>query len=71
VPPSCSPHPHPARVTQAYAHDTAHEKIIRGLALGLALTGYSREEGADALVEQMSGDQVGCALLQEYSCILL
>ncbi|KAI8467935.1 MAG: 26S proteasome regulatory subunit [Monoraphidium minutum] len=41
----------------AYAHDTAHEKIIRGLALGLALTGYGREEGADALVEQMSRDQ--------------
>lgn len=46
-------HPRP----QAYAHDTAHEKIIRGLALGLALTAYGREEGADALVEQMSRDQ--------------
>lgn len=41
----------------AYAHDTAHEKIIRGLALGLALTAYGREEGADALVEQMARDQ--------------
>lgn len=26
----------------AYAHDTQHEKIIRGLALGLALTMYAR-----------------------------
>ncbi len=28
----------------AYAHDTQHEKIIRGLALGLALTMYARCE---------------------------
>ncbi|GBF90265.1 26S proteasome non-ATPase regulatory subunit 1-like [Raphidocelis subcapitata] len=41
----------------AYAHDTSHEKIIRGLALGLALTAYGREEGGDALVEQMARDQ--------------
>jgi len=41
----------------AYAHDTAHEKIIRGLALGLALISYGREEAADALVDQMSSDQ--------------
>jgi 26S proteasome regulatory subunit N2 len=26
----------------AYAHDTQHEKIIRGLSLGLALTMYGR-----------------------------
>jgi 26S proteasome regulatory subunit N2 len=26
----------------AYAHDTQHEKITRGLALGLALTMYGR-----------------------------
>ncbi len=26
----------------AYAHDTQHEKIIRGLALGLAITMYGR-----------------------------
>jgi 26S proteasome regulatory subunit N2 len=40
----------------AYAHDTAHEKIIRGLAVGLALTCYGREEEADALVETLSRD---------------
>lgn len=43
----------------AYAHDTAHEKIIRGLALGLALASYGREESAEGLVEQMTRDQVG------------
>ncbi|KFK26374.1 hypothetical protein AALP_AA8G240200 [Arabis alpina] len=41
----------------AYAHETQHEKIIRGLALGIALTVYGREEGADTLIEQMTRDQ--------------
>ncbi|KAL8121120.1 hypothetical protein AgCh_018039 [Apium graveolens] len=40
-----------------YAHETQHEKIIRGLALGIALTVYGREEEADALIEQMTRDQ--------------
>ncbi|KAM3268507.1 hypothetical protein P3S67_031448 [Capsicum chacoense] len=38
----------------AYAHETQHEKIIRGLALGIALTVYGREEEADTLIEQMT-----------------
>ncbi|KAJ8620332.1 hypothetical protein MRB53_028861 [Persea americana] len=41
----------------AYAHDTQHEKIIRGLALGIALTVYGREEEADTLLEQLTRDQ--------------
>ncbi|KAG0522970.1 hypothetical protein BDA96_07G083100 [Sorghum bicolor] len=41
----------------AYAHDTQHEKIIRGLSLGIALTVYGREEEADTLIEQMTRDQ--------------
>lgn len=41
----------------AYAHDTQHEKIIRGLAMGLALMMYGREEGAEPLIESMSRDQ--------------
>ncbi|KAK1293170.1 hypothetical protein QJS10_CPB17g01283 [Acorus calamus] len=40
-----------------YAHDTQHEKIIRGLSLGIALTVYGREEEADTLIEQMTRDQ--------------
>lgn len=40
-----------------YAHDTQHEKIIRGVALGLALIMYGREEGAETLIEQMTRDQ--------------
>jgi 26S proteasome regulatory subunit N2 len=40
----------------AYAHDTAHEKIIRGLAVGLALTCYGREEEAEPLIEALARD---------------
>lgn len=42
----------------AYAHDTAHEKIIRGLAMGIALICYGREEEADVVIEQLLGDKV-------------
>ena len=41
----------------AYAHDTSHEKIIRGIAIGLAITVYALEEEADAMIEQMVRDQ--------------
>lgn len=41
----------------AYAKDTQHEKITRGLALGIALTVYGRENEADPLIERMTRDQ--------------
>lgn len=41
----------------SYARVTQHEKIVRGLGLGLALLMFGREEGADGLIEQMSLDQ--------------
>ena len=41
----------------AYAHDTQHEKIIRGLAVGLAMIMFGREEGAEILIEQLTHDQ--------------
>jgi 26S proteasome regulatory subunit N2 len=34
-----------------------HEKIIRGLSIGLALVMYGREEQADALIEQLTSDK--------------
>jgi 26S proteasome regulatory subunit N2 len=40
-----------------YAHDTAHEKIIRGLAVGIALCMYGREEEADSLVTSLLHEQ--------------
>ena len=39
-----------------YAHDTQHEKIVRGLALGMALIMYGRQEGADDLVNGLLDD---------------
>ncbi|DAZ93893.1 TPA: hypothetical protein N0F65_004740 [Lagenidium giganteum] len=41
----------------AYAHDTKHEKIIRGVVMGIALMMYGREEQADALIEQLTRDK--------------
>ncbi|KAI3426179.1 hypothetical protein D9Q98_008556 [Chlorella vulgaris] len=38
----------------AYAHETQHEKIIRGVAVGLALVHYGREEAAEGMIEQMT-----------------
>ncbi|KAI0599110.1 26S proteasome regulatory complex, non-ATPase subcomplex, Rpn2/Psmd1 subunit [Biscogniauxia sp. FL1348] len=40
----------------AYAHETSHEKSVRGLALGMALIMYGRQEGADVMVEGLLND---------------
>eukprot|EP01083_Nonionella_stella_P089627 250148_1 len=40
-----------------YAKETKHEKIVRGLAMGLALTVYGLEESADGLIEQLCSDK--------------
>lgn len=40
-----------------YAHETQHEKIIRGLALGISLIMYGCEERADVLIEQLCTDK--------------
>ena len=39
-----------------YAHDTQHEKIVRGLALGMALIMYGLEEAADTLINGLLDD---------------
>lgn len=36
-----------------YAHDTQHEKIVRGLAIGVALIMYGRQEAADVLIDKL------------------
>lgn len=41
----------------SYAQETQHEKILRGLAVGIALTMYARLEEADALVQSLSTDK--------------
>lgn len=40
-----------------YAHETQHEKIIRGLAIGLALLFYGKEEKADTMIDTLLGDK--------------
>jgi 26S proteasome regulatory subunit N2 len=40
-----------------YAHETQHEKIIRGLAIGIGAVMYGREEEADTLIEQLLLDK--------------
>ncbi|CAJ0762218.1 15920_t:CDS:2, partial [Entrophospora sp. SA101] len=41
-----------------YANDTQHEKILRGLAIGIALIMYGKEEAADSLIEQLISNKV-------------
>ena len=41
----------------AYAQETQHEKILRGLAMGIALTMYGRLEEADTLIESLLRDK--------------
>ncbi|CDH53515.1 probable rpn2-26s proteasome regulatory subunit [Lichtheimia corymbifera JMRC:FSU:9682] len=40
-----------------YAHETQHEKIIRGLAVGMSLIMYGKEEKADTLIDQLLDDK--------------
>ncbi|KAK3674975.1 proteasome regulatory particle base subunit [Recurvomyces mirabilis] len=39
-----------------YSHDTQHEKIVRGLAMGMALVMYARQEAADELINGLLDD---------------
>jgi len=41
----------------AYAQETQHEKILRGLAMGIALTMYGRLEEADTLIDTLARDK--------------
>ncbi|KAK2075592.1 hypothetical protein QBZ16_001700 [Prototheca wickerhamii] len=41
----------------AYARDTSHEKVVRGLGIGVALALYGREEEADGAIEALARDQ--------------
>lgn len=40
-----------------YARETQHEKIIRGVVMGLALINYGQEENADTVIDDMRGDR--------------
>jgi 26S proteasome regulatory subunit N2 len=52
--------PHPSTRVQiteclAFAHETKHEKVIRGISIGVAMIAYGMEEAADALISQVGG----------------
>jgi 26S proteasome regulatory subunit N2 len=40
-----------------YAKETQHEKIIRGIAMGLALINFGQEEHADPLIDEMRNNR--------------
>merc|ERR1712013_581159 len=46
----------------AYAQETQHEKILRGLAVGIALVMYGRLEEADPLIESLTRDMYTIAM---------
>ena len=52
-----------------YAHETQHEKIIRGLAVGISLIMYGKEEKADALIDQLLDDKVTGGCKRMYSLL--
>lgn len=45
----------------AYAKETQHDKIIRGLALGIALAMYNMEQNADVVIDQLCLEKVPTA----------
>ncbi|CAG7847424.1 26S proteasome regulatory subunit RPN2 [Serendipita indica DSM 11827] len=40
-----------------YAHETQHEKIIRGLSIGIAFMFYGRQEQANKVIDQLLADK--------------
>ncbi|PSR78065.1 26S proteasome regulatory subunit rpn2 [Coniella lustricola] len=44
------------QVMYTYAHETTHEKIVRGCAIGMALIMFGRQEGADVMIEGLLHD---------------
>lgn len=48
----------PVREMLQYAHDTQHEKIIRGLAIGTAFIYYGKQEQADEAIKMLLLEKV-------------
>jgi len=40
-----------------YAHETHHEKIIRGIVMGIALMNFGQEENADVIIDELRADR--------------
>ncbi|KAL3207525.1 hypothetical protein MRX96_010011 [Rhipicephalus microplus] len=54
----------------AYAHETQHEKILRGLAVGIALVLYGRLEEADAQIDAFGQGQGAIFSFFPFMCFL-
>lgn len=52
-----------------YARETQHEKIIRGLAVGVGFIYYGRQEEADATIKLLLAEKV-CLLLPMSSTVI-
>ncbi|KAJ8685623.1 hypothetical protein QAD02_021416 [Eretmocerus hayati] len=48
---------HPKLLFLQYAQETQHEKILRGLAVGIAFTMYGRLEEAEPLISSLISDK--------------
>jgi len=46
-----------------YARETQHEKIIRGLSVGLAFLFYGRQEEADSIIKELLAEKVGLSAI--------
>lgn len=46
-----------------YAHETQHEKIIRGLAVGIAFICYGQQEQADSVIDRLLKEKVSTRIL--------
>lgn len=51
----------------SYAHETQHEKIIRGLAIGVAFLYYGRQESADAVIETALKEKVNSSINADFA----
>jgi 26S proteasome regulatory subunit N2 len=49
----------PVREMLSYARETQHEKIIRGLSIGVAFIFYGRQEEADQTIASLLAEKVG------------
>ena len=61
----------PVREMLQYAHDTQHEKIIRGLAMGTAFIFYGRQEEADATIKVLLAEKVFHTFCRVFSFLTL
>jgi 26S proteasome regulatory subunit N2 len=61
----------PVREMLQYARETQHEKIIRGLAMGIAFIYYGRQEEADETIKLLLSEKVRSKLTKDPAYVLM